>query len=362
MKEANKKITVDARMLHSSGIGTVIQNVLKRLICSCPEWKFYVIGNKNEVQEHGFLSAQNVTIVPTTVPIYSIQEQLTIPRLIPKDSDLLWVPHYNVPVLYNGPMVVTIHDVFHLAMPQFVGGIHKKIYAKLMFKAAVRKAKHIVCVSEFTKDELIKYTHADMHKISIVYNGVDDFWGKPLANTSPLYEKPYILYVGNVKPHKNLKRLVQAYEKIAEQIPQDLVIVGKKEGFITGDPLVAKMAEKMPERIHFTGFVSNEELKNYYHYADLFVFPSLYEGFGLPPLEAMKAGCNNVICSDIPVLHEIYGDNIRYFNPIDVNRIMESILLELNKKPIPFSMIRDSFNWNTCANEYFKIMNQSLSI
>lgn len=362
MKEARGKITVDARMLHSSGIGTVIQNVLKRLISLCPEWDFYILGNKNEIKEHDFLSAGNVIIVPTTVPIYSIQEQLTIPRLIPKDNNLLWVPHYNIPVLYNGPMVVTIHDVFHLAMPQYVGGIHKRIYAKLMFHTAVRKAKHIICVSNFTKEELIKYIHADMNKISVVYNGVDDFWGIPLENTAPIYGKPYVLYVGNVKPHKNLRRLVQAYEKIADQIPQDLVIVGKKEGFITGDPLVAKMAEKMPDRIHFTGFVSNKELKNYYHYADLFVFPSLYEGFGLPPLEAMKAGCKKIICSDIPVMHEIYGKSVQYFNPVDVNAIMDSMLSELDKKPISFSMVHDSFNWNTCANEYFKIMNQCLNI
>lgn len=356
-----KKLTIDARMIHSSGIGTVIQNVTKRLVLSHPEWSFSLIGSAKELNQHDFTRQSNVEIIPAEIPIYSIQEQLKLPHLVPKDSNLLWVPHYNIPVFYQGPIVATVHDVFHLAMPQFVGGPHKRLYAKLMFHEVAKRTRHIICVSQFTKQELMKYTGVNEEKISVVYNGVDEFWRLPLEQKKREYDRPYILYVGNVKPHKNLRRLVQAFQSIADQIPQDLIIVGKKEGFITGDSEVAKLAEMMGERIHFTGFVSNEELKNYYHYADLFVFPSLYEGFGLPPLEAMSAGCKNVAVSNISVLKEIYGDSVVYFDPEDITSIANQIVEQLNKGGTEIKAPQPSFDWDSCAKAYARIINDYLA-
>lgn len=356
-----KKLTIDARMIHSSGIGTVIQNVTKRLVLSHPEWSFSLIGSAKELNQHNFVRQSNVEIIPAEIPIYSIQEQLKIPHLVPQDSNLLWVPHYNIPVFYQGPIIATVHDVFHLAMPQFVGGPHKRLYAKLMFHEVAKRTKHIICVSQFTKQELIKYTGVNKEKISVVYNGVDEFWRLPLEQKKRKYARPYILYVGNVKPHKNLRRLVQAFQSIADQIPQDLIIVGKKEGFITGDSEVAKLAEMMGNRIHFTGFVSNEELKNYYHYADLFVFPSLYEGFGLPPLEAMNAGCKNVAVSNIPVLREIYGNSVVYFDPLDITSIANQIVGQLTKGRTAAKAQQPSFSWDTCAETYARIINDYLA-
>lgn len=350
-----KKVTIDARMLCSSGIGTVIQNVTRRLISIHDNWNFFIIASKTDVEKTEWLLRDNVTIIPTDTPIYSIKEQCVLPSLIPHDTDLLWVPHYNIPLFYKGKMVVTVHDVFHLAMPQFVKGFDKRIYAHFMFRMAVKKASHIICVSQFTENELIKYVHAGSNKISVIYNGVDPFWQEPMDCLHAIYKKPYLLYVGNVKPHKNLRRLIQAFQEIADRIPQDLVIVGKKDGFITGDPLVARMADLMPDRIHFTGFLSNEDLKNYYNFADALVFPSLYEGFGLPPLEAMASGCRKVICSNIPALREVYGDSVEYFNPLDVHSLSQVILNTLADKTL--KMIPDSilFNWDICASKYDKI-------
>ena len=356
-----KKLTIDGRMINSSGIGTVIQNVAKRLVIMHPDWLFSIIGSMKDLEGYEFVHQSNVEIIPAEIPIYSIQEQIKFPHLIPKDSDLLWVPHYNIPVFYQGPLIATVHDVFHLAMPQFVGGPHKRLYAKLMFHEVAKQTKHIICVSKFTKNELIKYTGISEGKISVVYNGVDEFWSSPLEKKDRNYPRPYILFVGNVKPHKNLRRLVKAFQSISSKIPQDLIIVGKKEGFITGDTEVAKMAETMGNRIHFTGFVSNEELKNYYHYADLFAFPSLYEGFGLPPLEAISAGCRNVAVSDIPVLHEIYGDAVSYFEPENVFSIASQIIHSLGNGTVSRRMCQKIFNWDSCAASYAHIMEDYLS-
>lgn len=356
-----KKIAIDARMIKSSGIGTVIQNVLKRLIEKKEDCFFYVIGDKQKCNEFSWLKNRRVQQISSCVPIYSIQEQFDIPRLIPNDVNLLWVPHYNIPLLYGGKMIVTIHDLFHIAKPQFTKGWHKRIYANLMFKAVAKKSNHIVCVSNFTRNELIRFTNVNANKVSVIYNGVDIFWQLPLLHTKRLYNNPYILYVGNVKPHKNLSRLIMAFEKVSNIIPHDLIIVGKKEGFITNDTEVARLAKKMKSRVYFTGFVSNDELKNYYHYADLFVFPSLYEGFGLPPLEAISAGCKNIAVSDIPVFHEVYNETVSYFDPMDIDAIASQILNNLEENTFNKNMEKNLFDWDSCTVAYAKIIDKYLN-
>ena len=356
-----KHIAVDARMIQDSGIGTVIRNVLKRLISQRRDWHFCVMGNERKLQNYSWLQNKNVRLINAEAPIYSVKEQFEIPRLIPQNTDILWVPHYNIPVFYRGKIVVTVHDLFHVAMSQFVHGIHRKMYAKMMFRAVAQKADRIVCVSDFTRRELARFVSVKPEKVYVVYNGVDSFWSQPLQREKRIYEKPYILYVGNVKPHKNLRRLVVAFEKLSDQIPQNLIIVGKKEGFITGDDEVARLAEKSEGRIHFTGFVSDEDLKNYYHYADLLAFPSLYEGFGLPPLEAMAAGCRRLLCSDIPVLREIYGDTAVYVDPYDCDAIAKGIEESLRQAGKEDHALLAKYNWDVCAGEYEKIFEQILS-
>ena len=306
-----KNITVDARMVNSSGIGTVIKNILKRMIVLKPEWNFFILGNLLELKEYDFLKQNNVKLISCEAPIYSIKEQIELIKKIPKETDVMWSPHYNIPIFYKGKLIVTIHDVFHLAMPQFLKGIHKRLYAKFMFQMVKRKANKIICVSKFTANELIRYVGVRKNQIKVIYNGIDEEWFNVKIEKS-VHNKPYLLYVGNVKPHKNLINLVKAFELIKEKIPHDLIIVGKKEGFITGDSNILKLTEKMSDRVIFTGYIDDDLLKQYYKQADLFVFPSLYEGFGLPPLEALATG-TIVICSDIPILREICKEKVENY-------------------------------------------------
>lgn len=349
-----KNITVDARMINSSGIGTVIKNILKRIIVLKPEWNFYILGNLLEFKKYDFLKCNNVTLISCEAPIYSIREQIELIKKIPKNTDVMWSPHYNIPIFYRGKLLVTVHDVFHLAMPQFVNGIHKRLYAKFMFQMVKKKADKIVCVSNFTANELKRYVGVDENKISVIYNGVDEEWfNVPLGK--PVHNKPYLLYVGNIKPHKNLINLVKAFKLIKDEIPHDLIIVGKKEGFITGDNHIYDLVKDIQDRVIFTGYINDDLLKQYYKQADLFVFPSLYEGFGLPPLEALATG-TKVICSDIPVLKEVCDKNASYFNPIDINSIEESIRTNINKdfnKECKFI----KYNWNKYVSKYIKEIN-----
>lgn len=145
------------------------------------------------------------------------------------------------------------------------------------------------------------------------------------------------------------------------KIPHTLVIVGRKEGFITSDSEIVDLSQKSGSRIRFTGYISDEELKNYYHFADLFIFPSLYEGFGLPPLEAMATGCNNILCSDIPVLKEIYSNYVKYFDVYDTNDLALKILKQL--KVIYNVSSKDlirKLSWDETAYRYLEIINSIL--
>jgi glycosyltransferase involved in cell wall biosynthesis len=351
-----KNIAVDVRMLESSGIGTVLKNILKRAIPAMPDIKFSLLGTPEVLEKYSYLTGNNLEVIACKSPIYSIKEQFEIVSKIPHNTDLLWVPHYNIPVFYRGKILVTVHDVFHLAMPQFVDGVLKKTYAHFMFNAVAKKASHIVCVSHFTKSELHRFTNVPLEKVSVTYNGVDKYWQAPLQAEERIFKNPYILYVGNVKPHKNLKVLVQAFNNIMGAIPHSLVIVGKKEGFITGDKDVASLASKAENRIFFTGYVSDESLKNYYRYADLLVFPSLYEGFGLPPLEAIAAGCKNVLCSDIPVLKEIYGQSLSYFSPDNVRELCDAIIQGINNSiPNDAKKLCNKYSWDKAASQYIEL-------
>lgn len=349
-----KHITIDARMINASGIGTVIKNILKRLIPMSQEMQFSILGNIDELKKLDYLNAKNVKLIECTAPIYSIREQIALNKAIPKDTDVFWSPHYNIPLLYTGKLVVTIHDVFHLAMPQYVGGIHKRAYARFMFEMVKRKADKIIAVSNFTASELEKYVHVPKEKITVIYNGIDEEWFDIKAGPA-VHNKPYILYVGNVKPHKNLITLVKAFMKIKDKVDYDLIIVGKKDGFITGDKEIAKYAAAEPERIIFTGYVEADLLKQYYKQASIFVFPSLYEGFGLPPLEALAAGCPRVICSNAASLPEACGDMVEYFEPCDSQALATMITsCKFTNKKRPMA------NWEEISHQYKGLLHEEL--
>ncbi len=350
-------LTIDARMINASGIGRVLKNILKRLINTKKDWKFNIIGNVEELSKFDFMNFDNVKLIDCRVPIYSIREQFALLLVIPKCTDIFWSPHYNIPIFYTGKLVVTVHDVFHLAMPQFVKGMHKKIYAKFMFNRVKKQANRIIAVSQFTAKELKRLVNVSDKKISVIYNGVDNEWFN-IKYEKKVYHKPYILYVGNVKPHKNLITLVKAFIEVKDKIDQDLIIIGKKDGFITGDSKIQSIVKGNEDRIIFTGFVENNILKQYYKQADIFVFPSLYEGFGLPPLEALAAGCKKVICSDIEVIHEVCEDIVNYFDPLDKNSLKDLIIrLNTNNKKDIYNKIK-KYDWNLTALDYIKIFTQ----
>jgi len=326
------KITIDVRMFLSSGIGSYLKNLLPLIIENLSNISFSLLGQESVLSKAGILDYSNVDHIPFNVPIYSIKEQLVITRLIPKNTDLFWSPHYNIPLMYKGKLFVTVHDLNHLALTQPGFDWAKKKYAKYLFKKILQKADRIITVSNFSRSEYIKYfgLEKDFEKIVAVHNGL--LINEVIGDNNP-HKKPYVLTVGNVKPHKNLVRLLNAFNKIKDLIPHTLFIVGKKSGFISGDENLIKKVDAFGERVIMTGFLSDEELQNYYSHAEAFVFPSLYEGFGFPPLEAMAVG-TPVVASNAASIPEVCGDAALYFDPYDINDMARKILQIIQDKSL----------------------------
>ena len=353
------RIGVDARMLSCSGIGKVIENILIRLIPSCNDWEFVLLVTSDDYGKYSFFTHKNVRCIECNAPIYSIREQLEMFLKIPRNLDVFWSPHYNIPLFYNKKLVVTVHDLAHLALNQGSNDFIKKLYAGFMLKCVTKKATKIVCVSKFTISELVRFfPKVNLKKVELVYNGVDESWFN-IKEGRPLRKEPYYVYVGNVKPHKNLVRLIEAYKMICKDIPQDLVIIGKKDGFINGVNNISALIDGYEDRIIFTGYVDDVTLQQYVVQSDGMIFPSLYEGFGLPPVESVVAGVP-VLVSDIPVMHELFGDDVMYFYPKDTKEISRKIK-DWHKKNIKNIKI-NKFSWALTCRLMKKILYKTVKI
>ncbi|WP_073852962.1 glycosyltransferase family 4 protein [Pontibacter flavimaris] len=334
MSPTYKILVVDARMVNASGIGTDIQNLLPYLKNN---FAITLLGDPEELMQ--FPWVVGLKIIKFDKPIYSIAEQVLLPLVVPT-CDFFFSPHFNVPMLpvRAAKRVVLIHDLYHLAATA-INPIHR-LYARVLLQSSIRLSDTIITISEFSRSEMKKYLkirNKQVHKISL---GVDHnryHRKQDAAVVKEVQEKytlpaEFVLFVGNVKPHKNLKNLVLAFSKLNKaQFPDlKLVIVGKKEGFITGDKGLPDLIEKLGlgPRVLFTGFVDNAHLPVIYTLATVFVFPSLYEGFGLPPLEAMASGCPTVV-SKAASMPEVCQDACLYFdgeNPDDMAETLDRVL------------------------------------
>lgn len=350
-----KDITIDARMINNSGIGTYLQNILPKILQDRGK-HFNLLGDSAELRRKGFSSFNNVTLVDVQSPIYSVSEQMELVMKIPRETQVFWVPHFNIPLLYKGILVVTVHDLIPLKMNCF--SFFKRMYARMMYFALSKKAERIICPSQYTRQELLQIPGCNPSKVFAIHNGVASDW--PTKGLAP-HNRPYLIYVGNVKPHKNLGMLVEAFGSIAGKIPHDLIIVGKKEGFITGDERVMRAAGRLGDRITFTGFVSEELLAQYLHHAEAMIFPSLCEGFGFPPLEAMACGCP-VIASNVSSIPEVCGDAVLYCDPYNSNDIAHKIIMLLENKGLAEELRKKGriqackYSWTQSAAETLGII------
>lgn len=341
-------ITVDARLARSSGIGTYIQAVVPRVIDRLTAARFTLLGNLDELHDV-VPEGLRVRHRSFNAPIYSLREQVALPRVIPRDTTLFWASHYNIPLFYRRPLAVMVHDVNHLVMPQ--SGVLRRAYARGMFRAVAVRPRVLLCNSHFTAAEIRRVVRPRA-PIVVARLGVDASWFAPRRESGPT-EVPYFLYVGNVKPHKNLRRLLTAFGKIASAIPHRLIIVGEHEGFLSDDEQAIQMARALGDRVVVTGRVTRHALEEWVHFCASLVLPSLYEGFGLPALEALACG-RAVGVSRAGALPEICGPEADYFDPLDVDSIAASLCrLATVADDGPTRARRQAwarqFDWDQCA-------------
>ncbi len=315
-------MAVDARLIEASGIGTYLDSLLGRLVAAGPEWRLVLLGDPEALARFPWSGAEGVEVVAHRAPLYGLRQQLLPAAARALAPDLLWVPHYNIPLAWRGRLLVTVHDLAHLALPEVFGRGLKRLYARLTFGAVRRRAGGVLFVSRFTRDEFHRLVGPPRGAEWTVPNGVDESWFEAAPAAAP--ERPYFVFVGNVKPHKNLGRLLAAFARVAGEIPHELVIAGRREGFITGDRGVERRAAELGERVRFTGRLPPAELRRAVAGAAALVLPSLYEGFGLPALEAMACG-RPVLAARAGALPEVCGDAALYCDPLDEETIADGL-------------------------------------
>lgn len=320
---------IDARMIEESGIGTYIRMMLRTGRYSV------ALGNEEKIKKYD----DNIIVIPFQEKIYGIKEQIKYPckRLKENGVTILHSPHYNVPLFWNRKLIVTIHDLIHLKFPQYLPCKGAYLYALFVMKFACVRANKIFTVSEFTKQDLQQTLHAQKDKIEVTYNTVEECFKKRNREETGYLREKYnipeenkiVLYVGNIKPHKNLPALVRAFLTIRRE-DVNLVLVGKQFDKNIANTLLTGIKKK--NKIILTGAVLKDELIDWYNLADVFVFPSLYEGFGVPPLEAMACG-TPVVCSTAASIPEIVGEAAIMVNPrddISIRNGIEKVLFTMS--------------------------------
>lgn len=335
-----KVIAIDARMIEMSGIGTYIQHLMGKGIYD------YAVGNPDIIRKYD----KNVRIIPFNAPIYKVKEQLCFPvkEIDNAEIDIMHFPHYNVPLVYRGRYVVTVHDLTHIVLPEFLGSRLKYLYAERLMKRALNNADHVFTVSENSKEDIINYFGIESNKISITYNAIDaDFTKEARSKIDYLYSKyniprnkNKILYVGNIKPHKNLQTLLSAFARMKED--NVLILVGKAFNSVSLVDLENKVGGGTADRVIYTGQVNKKELIDLYNLADVFAFPSLYEGFGIPPLEAMACG-TPVVAANNSSIPEVVGDAALLVNGRDEKAFADALEKVLSNKDVSNELITRGF-------------------
>ena len=314
---------IDLRMYRMAGIGRYLQNLLIDLFPRLNAQKIKIFGNSEELSKEDWACDPRIQFVDFKQRIFSAGEQLASFTGQYQGLDLLWCPQYNLPVFYRGKLVVTIHDLCQLAYPETLANQLQRSYAKYLLSVAAKRASAICCVSEFTASEIEKYLQVKKERLVVTYPALGRLGGPPPAEAGKSPNSPYLLAVGNVKKHKNLSRLIAAFHGVRDHIPHNLVVVGKREGFLNSDTDV--FTDALDSRVQFTGQVSDRELQEYYRNATALIFPSFYEGFGFPLIEAMAEGCP-IACSNVASLPEVAGDAALLFDPFSIEDIGRGLL------------------------------------
>jgi glycosyltransferase involved in cell wall biosynthesis len=365
------RIGIDARKLHDFGIGTYIRNLLKQLARLDHDTEFVVFCQPADRAALVSLG-ENFRTVGETAANYSLSEQVKIPLAVKRERlDLFHAPHYVLPPLVPCRSVVTIHDCIHLMFPQYLPNHFALWYARAAIALAARRADRVLTVSESSKRDILRYVDIAPDKIDVIYNAYDERFGvepreEDIVRVRERYQlqDEFVLYAGNVKPHKNLERLIAAFDIVRSGGFDHLKLV------LIGDEISKYAAlrravhqHQLHKYVRFLGYLPEETLAVMYRLAGVFVFPSLYEGFGLPPLEAMASG-TPVVTSNVSSLPEVTGDASMLVDPLSPRSIADGIVAVLSDGDLRRSLRRKGlararqFSWEHSIGRVREIYGQ----
>ena len=309
----NKRLRVgfDARIIAWPGLGTYSRNLLKQF-STFPDLEVYCFFN-DETSDL-IPEAENLHKVPLNEKIFTSRNRKKINRMINEcDCDIFHAPHPVSLTTPDCPFIVTIHDIIPLLYPRTVP-LRLRRVCRSMIKHAVSESDHIITAAEASKSSLLAHYDTNPARVSVIADGVNrDFSPRSEEDRERVIkqydlQQPFILWLGTFAPHKNLVTLIEAFAGMTADLRDEyaIVLAGEK----TGDwKIIERVVNRhgVRGRVHFPGFIDAQDLPALYSAADLFCFPSLYEGFGLPPLEAMACG-TPVICSNSSSLPEVVGN------------------------------------------------------
>lgn len=330
--ELTVRIAIDMRALPRSGIGNYSRILLNGLPKLFPNIKTIPVSDEITIPR------QQLRKVYSSRLKRLIWEQVELPNFLSEyEVDILHNPmNYGIPIKKSSKVIVTIHDVIPLVLNGYLNTFAEKSYYKAVMNIAIIRSDKIITDSYFSRDEIIKHFSISPKKIEVVYLGCGEEF-KPISDQTRLdivrnkfgLIRPFVMTIGGNEPRKNVNRLICAFQEIGEKFGLDLVVVGGNWRGNEVSPTIRNI-----KNVAFLGSVDQEELVCLYNLAELFVFPSLYEGFGLPILESMTCG-TPVIASNTSSIPEVAGDAALLFDPLDQNNIvdlMRSILFSKGNK------------------------------
>jgi glycosyltransferase involved in cell wall biosynthesis len=334
------RVAIDARKLHDFGIGTYIRNLLRQLARIDRETEYVLLCQEPDLGVAAQLG-ENFRTVLEPSPNYSFREQIHVPWVLMRERpDVYHAPHYVLPTGVRSKSVVTIHDCIHLMFPQYLPSRAAYAYARATMWSAAKRSARILTVSESSKRDILHFFNVPAEKVVVIYNAIDERFSIPpseddVARVRERYQldQRFVLYVGNIKPHKNLVRLIEAFDELRGRFDDlKLLIIGDE---ISKWPALRRAVHrhKLHKQVRFLGYQPDETLAILYRLASVFVFPSLYEGFGLPPLEAMASG-TPVVTSNVSSLPEVAGDAAVLVDPYQSSAIADGIERVLCDEPL----------------------------
>jgi glycosyltransferase involved in cell wall biosynthesis len=367
------RIALDIRRAGDFGIGTYLRNILQQLSRQDSENQYSLIGAPRHMEEIGTLP-ENFKCLPFAAEPGTFRTHFRLPLLLENHRiDLLHMPWFYAPAFVPCRLVITVHDLTEIAAPE-VGSSRVVQTARLWFaRRALERADRILAVSENAKRELARGFEVPEGKVEVVYNAVDErFLTEPLSGDAEnilaryAVDGPFVLYVGNIRPQKNLARLIEAFAVVKNELRGDPQFAQLKL-FVIGDSLAphpdlrrAVVRTRLREDVRFLGFVPLGALRVFYASARAFLFPSLYEGFGLPPLEAMAHGVP-VLASDTSALPEVLEDAALLVNSENVFELARGIRQIVTEEGLRTRLIAAGraqvrkYSWERAAKQVLEV-------